>query len=260
MKRVLRLLSYLRGKLIGISFFIVVLIGLSWGKGLAFFEVLDDLNRELDAMEQGGTGLDDLVEQLEGSGGGAFTDVLQSEWYAQYVGRVAQWGIVSGYKDAQGRPLRRFGPGDPVTIAEMLKMALKAAKIDESGCKGIIAHHPQAKGHWAYLYVVCAEERNFRILKYPTDLNGPALRGEVLAIMHDAFGDEVPPLLSTFKDTAYHPYEKDIAYAAALGVVSGDTDTTGNPIGTFRPNDQVNRAEAAKIIYEKLKAQVLLGE
>lgn len=249
--------SCLRGRLlaIGVS---ILFISFPWGKGLAFFDVLDDLNRELDAMEQGGTGLEDLVEQLD-AGGAIFKDIGQGEWYAQYVTRVAQWGIVSGYKDTQGRALGLFGPGDPVTIAEMLKMALEAAKVDESSCKGI-ARHPQAREHWAYLYIVCAEERGFRVLQYPVDLNRPALRAEVLAIMHDAFGDDVPPLLSTFKDTAYHPYEKDIAYAAALGVVSGDTDAAGNLTGTFRPNDEVNRAEAAKIIYEKLKAQVLLGE
>ncbi|MBI3336633.1 S-layer homology domain-containing protein [Candidatus Peregrinibacteria bacterium] len=258
MKHVSRLRLCFCGKFIAILVF-VLLAGIPWGKGLAFFEVLDDLTRELDAMEQGGTGLEDLVEQLDLGGGGSFKDIKQGEWYTQYVARVAQWGIVSGYKDTQGRALGVFGPGDPVTIAEILKMALKAAKVDETACKGI-ARHPQAQGHWAYLYVVCAEEKNFRILQYPTNLNGPALRGEVLAIMHDAFGDKVPPLLSVFKDTAYHPYETDIAYAAALGVVSGDTDSAGNPIGTFRPNDEVNRAEATKIIYEKLKAQVLLGE
>lgn len=257
MKRVLRRQSYLRGKLLRTGLLLVFLC-VPWRTGVAFFEVLDDLDRELNLIEQGGTGLEDLAEELN-TGGTPFKDIRQGEWYAQYVTRVAQWGIVSGYKDTQGRALGLFGPGDPVTIAEILKMALEAAKVDEAGCKGI-ARHPQVREHWADIYIVCAEERGFRVLTHPVDINRPALRAEVLAIMHDAFGDDVPPLLSTFKDTAYHPYEKDIAYAAALGIVSGDTDKAGNPTGTFRPNDEVNRAEAAKIIYEKLKTQVLLGE
>jgi len=258
MERVSRFGSCLCKRLIGAGVFFLFLLS-PFGRTWAFFDILDDLTRELDAIEQGGTGLEDLMEQPDLEDGGSFKDIKQGEWYTQYVARVAQWGIVSGYKDTQGRTLGMFGPVDPVTIAEMLKMALKAAKVDETSCEGI-SRHPQAQGHWAYLYIVCAEEKNFRALQYSTDLNHPALRGEVLAIIHDAFGDDVPPLLSVFKDTAYHPYETDIAYAAALGVVSGDTDLTGNPMGTFRPNDQVNRAEAAKIIYEKLKTQVLLGE
>ena len=254
MERVARFGLCLCKRLIGAGVFFLFLFAL-FGRTWAFFDILDDFTKELDAMEQGGTG-----EQRDSRGGGSFQDIQQGEWYTQYVVRVAQWGIVSGYKDTQGRALGVFGPGDPVTIAEILKMALKAAKVDEAACKGGVARQAQAQGHWAYLYIVCAEERNFRILRDPTDLNRPALRGEVLAIMHDAFGDKVPPLLSTFRDTAYHPYETDIAYAAALGVVSGDMDKAGNPTGTFRPNDEVSRAEAAKVIYEKLKAQVLLGE
>lgn len=51
-----------------------------------------------------------------------------------------------------------------------------------------------------------------------------------------------------------------IAYAAALKIVSGDRDAAGNPRKIFRPNAPVNRAEAAKIIYERLRVEVMEKE
>jgi len=39
--------------------------------------------------------------------------------------------------------------------------------------------------------------------------------------------------------------------------VSGDTNSDGTEKGTFRPDDAINRAETAKIIYERLKLEVV---
>lgn len=244
------------------AFLIVVglCVFLSAREALAFFGILDQLKEELagiEDQESASVRFDDLIDELSQGMGQKFSDIAGGAWYERYVQNVAEWGIVSGYKDAEGRSLGRYGPGDPVTIAQMLKIALEAAQIDEKQC-GSLPQHPQAQNHWAAQYIACGEQKGMRILRTFPNIDRPALRGEVLVIIHDAFGDRVPPLLSTFRDVADHPYEADIAYAAALHVVSGDTDSAGQPIGTFRPNDQVNRAEAAKIIYEKLKAEVIV--
>ncbi len=223
----------------------------------AFFGAFDALEEEFERVEgKSGNELQDILVELEEASGSGFRDVAQGQWYHQYVSSVARWGIVSGYKDSSGNPTGRFGPGDPVTIAEILKMAMEAGRVDESACTGTPSL-AQARNHWARSYVACAEQRSFRMLRSGPDLNRAALRGEVLAIIHDAFGDRVPPLFSTFKDAANHPFESDIAYAAALGVVSGDKDAAGVPTGRFRPDSAVNRAEAAKIIYEKLRVEVM---
>lgn len=241
---------------------ILVIIGMVHAvPAFAFFTILDQLKEELagvgESSEEASVHFDDLVDQLSQGEAPKFNDVVQGAWYERYVQNVAQWGIVSGYKDVQGRSLNRFGPSDPVTIAQILKMALEGAQVDETQC-GSSPQHPQAQGHWAAQYVACGEQKNMRILRTFPNLDRPALRGEVLVIIHDAFGDRVPPLLSMFDDTAGHPYEADIAYDSVLGIISGDTDRWGNSIGIFRPNDEVNRAEAAKIIYEKLKAEVIM--
>jgi hypothetical protein len=225
---------------------------------LAFFEIMDELRDQLEKGETTESELEGLLDDLsQFAGAPLFRDIPSNAWFNRYVGAVAKWAIVSGYKDAQGNTTGTYGPADPVTVAEILKMALKAAKVDETKCKAK-PRHPAANDHWAKLFVACGEARGLRLLGLRPDLNRPALRGEVLTIIHDAFQMKVPPLLSTFKDTIGHPNEADIAYAAARGVVSGDTDTSGKPLRTFRPNDKVNRAEAAKIIYEHLKSIVLM--
>jgi hypothetical protein len=157
-------------------------------------------------------------------------------------------GIISGFKDAAGNPSGKFGPGYLVTLAEVLKMALRSAGVDETMCRGTLKN-PGATKHWARQFVLCAEERSIRVFKNFPNLDRPALRGEVLAIIDDAFAATVPAVPSIFNDTKGHVYERDIAYAAKRGIVSGDINAEGHATGTFRPNDRINRAEVAKMIY-----------
>ncbi|MDO8648733.1 MAG: S-layer homology domain-containing protein [Candidatus Peregrinibacteria bacterium] len=227
----------------------------------AFFDVLDEMQAELGgtaSVEE--TSIDELLQGLSITEESlVFTDVDENAWYAAYVSAVADWGIASGYKDAQGNATGEFGPGNSVTVAEMLKMSLRAAGIDEEECPDS-PERADAKTHWSARFVACAETIHMRVFDTRVDLDRPATRAEVLVIIHDSFGDSVPYAVSTFSDTIDHSYEADIAYAASLGIVSGDTNVDGSAKGTFRPNDGVNRAEAAKVIYQKLKTQLLLEE
>lgn len=223
----------------------------------AFFEAFSTLSKELKAIEQSSPeALGDLLEQLDTTSSTKFSDVRSSDWFYRYVSSVARWGIVSGYKDSAGKPTGVFGPGNTVTVAEVLKMSLKAAQIDETLCVGSPGF-AQAEKHWARSFVVCAQQRGVRLIQPAPDLNRPATRAEVVSVIFDAFGDQPPPLFAPFKDSVDHPLESDVAYAAALKMVSGDKDAAGNPLGTFRPDAAVVRAEAAKIIYERLRVEVM---
>lgn len=221
-----------------------------------FFEVLDDLQQELSEEEssEDPLNLDDLIQDLQQTTEQpvtSFIDVPQSAWYFNAVTMVAARGIVSGYKDVNGNPTGLFGPGNPVTVAEILKMAYEAAGVITATCKKSV-DLPQAAVHWARPYVACAEEGGMRVLHLQPDLNRGATRAEVVSIVHDAFRVQVPAGSSPFTDTVNHLYEADIALAAANSVVSGDKGADGRSTGTFRPNDGVNRAEAAQIIAKSL--------
>ena len=225
----------------------------------AFYDEIAILKSELEEwQETNAADFTEVVGRLEDFSTPVFRDVKDQDWFNPYVASLAEWNIVSGYKDSNGKLTGEFKPGSSVTIAEILKMALESAQIDRGGCIDIPLN-PYAEHHWAIEYVACAEEMDIRLFRPQlyTQLDRGARRGEVLSVIHDAFGMEVLPLFSNYSDTAGHPLEADIAYATLNGVVSGDTDQHGNPIGIFRPDDPVNRAEAAKIIYESLKWQAL---
>ncbi|MDA1209330.1 MAG: S-layer homology domain-containing protein [bacterium] len=228
----------------------------------AFFDEVVLLKQELAVWEESNAAadFDDLLSQLDDMTGSLFWDVTDADWFRPYVSSLADWEIVSGYKDATGRSTGQFKPGNPVSIAEILKMALEAADVDETTCYNAPTH-PEAANHWAKYYVSCAEQMGIRMFgTSPISLSSSAQRGQVLAIVHDAFHEKVLPLYSNFKDTSNHLYETDIAHAAFNGIVSGDTDNNGNPTGVFRPDDSINRAEVSKIIYEQLKLQTVREE
>ncbi len=223
----------------------------------AFLDELAMLRTEIEVYQVSHVGdFSDLTQKLEDISGPQFHDVRESDWFSPYVGSVASWGIVTGYKDTQGVPLGEFRPTNAVTVAEALKMVYKAAHVDETLCLRPTINK-QAATHWAKLYVSCAEEYGMRLFQgAEVDLNRPVHRAELLSMMHDAFGDKVLPLFSSFKDTQGHKYEADVAYAVSRGIVSGDKDVSGNPTGVFRPDANINRAEVAKILYTRLKVKV----
>lgn len=223
--------------------------------GVAFFDEVASLRAELVAWEASteSTDLSDIVERLDAVSAPVFNDVGNNEWFSPYVSSLAEWGIVSGYKGADGMPTGAFGPGNPVTLAEALKMAMNAAQINVDNCPAA----PQFAGHWAAAYVGCGQQRGMRVISIEelTSLDRPATRAETLALIHDAFDDTVPALYSSYYDTEGNRFESDIAYATLVGMVSGDTDAGGQPTGSFRPDDGINRAEVAKMVYLRLKRQ-----
>jgi hypothetical protein len=235
----------------------LVLALLSVSSAAAFFDEIVALKAELQVWEEAhAADFSDVVARLDDLTAPAFADVASNDWFNAYVSSLAEWGIVSGYKDASGNSTGEFRPANPVTIAEVLKMAMEAAKVEQGNCTSDPAH-AEARGHWSQVYVVCGERMNMRLMSANAalELNRPAKRAEVVAIVHDAFGDEVLPVYSSFRDVAGHPFEADIATASLYGMVSGDKDGEGRQIGTFRPDASINRAEVTKIIYERIKRE-----
>jgi hypothetical protein len=177
----------------------------------------------------------------------SFADVPQSSWFAAYVYALATDGVVCGYRDSSGQPTGLFGPGNSVTEAEILKMTLII------GNKNVATNdrpkNLSARGDWSAPYVAEAERLGLAVYTPDLDIHRPATRGEVIKTVLEAFGVTIVTGANPFHDlppgSAFTPA---IETAYKLGLISGDTDAQGHPIGTVRPNAPVNRAEAAKII------------
>ncbi len=177
-------------------------------------------------------------------------DVPTSQWFAPYVRDVAEKGIVSGYRDAAGNPLGVFGPERNVTLEELSKMVVQAAKIDLTGCPPT-PKNEAVRGAWSAPYVSCAEANGFAVYADGTgDLRRPATRAEVVVSLLQAFGRSIgEDLAAPFKDVnASTLFAPAIAAAVKDGIVSGYTDASGNSTGYFGPTNSVNRAEVAKML------------
>ncbi len=193
-----------------------------------------------------------LLSRVAEAQGEKFSDVPPDAWYAEYVNAAVDAGIVSGYRDSAGTLAGTFGPGNRVTVAEILKIALESAGYDVSRGVGY--------GHWAAKYFSIALGEHFSLLQDPyLNPDRPALRAEVASLIADAFHLSVPsPEGRVFSDVgAVVDFAGAIEGLAIDQVVNGDTDSAGNPTGKFRPLAPINRAETVKIA---LEARARYGE
>jgi plastocyanin len=84
-------------------------------------------------------------------------------------------------------------------------------------------------------------------------LDRAATRAEVAAIFTSAFRVNTADLQI---DTRYKDVSGTTAFSTSIealsrdAVISGDTDIEGKATGTFRPTDNINRAEVAKIVIQ----------
>lgn len=175
-----------------------------------------------------------------------FTDVASNAWYNSYVYALAEDGVINGYEE---NGVSVYKPDKKVTVAEFIKLII-AASVPTTNYDLIDADFE----HWAAKYVKVAE--NFGVLEAGEyaleDMNREITRIEVVKILSrcDIMIRESWQTASdkTFTDVQ-DVSDNELIYlshAVGIGVISGD------PEGTFRPNDGLKRSESAKIIYTYL--------
>ncbi|MBO5178890.1 MAG: S-layer homology domain-containing protein [Clostridia bacterium] len=175
-----------------------------------------------------------------------FTDVAANAWYNSFVYALAEEGVINGYEE---NGVSLYKPDKKVTVAEFVKLIISASaptikyNLIEADFE-----------HWAAKYVKVAE--NFGVLEEGeysvNDMNREITRIEVVKLLSrcDVMIRESWQRSSdkVFTDTQELDSMQMIYlnHAIGIGVISGD------PEGTFRPNDGLKRSESAKIIYTYL--------
>lgn len=188
-----------------------------------------------------------------------FCDVHDSDWFAPYVEELAQNDIVRGYPDGC------FKPGNEITRAEFLKMAIEAT--DSAGMMTYESMNydlPTAgfgdveTDDWYAHYIDQGVHLEW-IEGYDDDTfrpNANITRAEAVTILYRILHNQNlldaemetdlsnnPTNYSRFADVHTDDWFFDqIAVAFQEGLVSGVTTTS------FEPGRNLNRAEAAKII------------
>ena len=175
-----------------------------------------------------------------------FADTPPREWYTSYISILACEGIINGYKDARGNPTGFFKPDNSVTRAEIAKMTLLASDQETSGR---IPANPSARGNWSAPFIRSAEDLDFSVYDPALNVHRPATRGQIVQTILEGFGVGIELQDHPFRDLpSSSQYAAAISTAYQLGIITGDLSRDGEPTGTVRPNAQVTRAEAAKII------------
>lgn len=170
-----------------------------------------------------------------------FSDVGNDAWYKEYVYDLVEKEVISGYPDNTYRPTSK------VTVGAFLKLIILASIGNEYDLEIVNTEY----NHWAGVYLTVAE--NYEVIKKgeykEEDLDREITRIEIVRILSKCdliILDQLQKSsLKEFSDTSALS-ESDMAYlkhAVSIGVINGD------PKGTFRPNDTLNRAECAKVIY-----------
>ena len=187
-------------------------------------------------------------------------DVHEGSWYTGSVKAASDAGIVSGYRDSTGKPTGYFGPADPVTVAQALKMAVIAAGYDTSEytsrCGGGRCLS-EFSDHWAAPYIAVAQLEEFGITLTPATIDKRATRAQVAQITADAFISNWAGDVSGLRDytdvSTEHRHAQAIVEVTISDIMVGDGRTQHCLVSftckktTFRPDDPINRAEAVKV-------------
>jgi hypothetical protein len=171
----------------------------------------------------------------------SFSDVLPEFWAEKYITAIYCKGITSGYSDGTYRPSQN------VQRSQMAAFIIRA-KYGESFTYSATPYFTDVpSGHWAFKYVQKMYEDQITT-GYPDGTYRPAgnvTRGQMAAfIIRGLYGESF-----TYNETPYftdvpasHGAFKYVQKVFEEGIASGYSD------GTYRPSQNVNRAQMAAFI------------
>lgn len=169
---------------------------------------------------------------------GQFSDVENTAWYAGSVSSAFELGFMKGTADAV------FSPTDNMTLAEAITIA---SRVHDAYTGGGAAFDQSAGDNWYDCYVDYAAKNGIIGAGDYADYDRNARRHEMASI----FAHAVPPdFLTAINDVrevpdvpATNAYAGELLSLYRAGVMLGN-----DGYGTFLPNNDVTRAEAAAII------------
>ncbi len=167
-----------------------------------------------------------------------FSDLPANHWAYNNIMKLTNSGVINGYQDGT------FRPGNMVTYGEFIKLVI-CTYIPVSDIIDINV------GHWAYKYVLTAEE--LEILPGGSiqiaDLDKPITRMEMvkfLAMIDEKMNQDTVDenMVLDFVDTDHlmPRYKSYLKRVVAKGYI------LGNPDKTFKPENNLTRAEMVTIL------------
>lgn len=175
-------------------------------------------------------------KQVNSYQAGQFSDVSSGVWFESGVKSAYELDLMTGVSD------RAFAPDGKITLAQAVVMAARLHCI----YNGITQDFQQSGGAWYSSYVDFAKSVGILTQDY-ADYNQPATRAEFSSILAHALPSsalEAINEVSSIPDvSSSHSDAKEIYLLYRAGVLSGSADSLA-----FRPDDSIQRAEAASIV------------
>ena len=167
-----------------------------------------------------------------------FTDVPATEWYQKEVANAYELGLINGKSETS------FDPNGNMTIAEAITLASRTKNNYGTADYDFTA---SAGEEWFAPYVKYATDNGIIKAGEYSDYNALATRGQMAKIFAAALPASEYGAINSV--TSVPDVDKNADYAAAVlklynaGIVMGN-----DAYGTFNPNNNIIRAEAAAII------------
>jgi M6 family metalloprotease-like protein len=170
-----------------------------------------------------------------------FTDI-DGAWYTDWVKRAYEYGIIGGIGN------NRFDPDGNLTGAQALTIGARIHSVYKYGSEGQarIESFKRPGDNWYDMYVLYAKAEGLIGFQLDRKMDTPITRAEMVF----AWSKILEPMDMTPKNTvnslpdvfAHRLYGNAIMSFYRAGIVSGvDSE------GTFNPNNNITRAEAATI-------------
>lgn len=183
-----------------------------------------------------------------------FTDIVgEYEWCKENVEKLYKLGIINGYSDVE------FAPGKNISRIECICMLSRTLKYKNQPYekKGLVYYFLDydkkhySKKDYDYLMrcyqlitpsdIVSAGYYNLAtIFGSSLDMNKPITRAEVVALMDVFMGKGAGE--NVFSDIRGNRFSSSILKSYANGLIMGYPD------GTFKPNNNITRAEIAAVL------------
>jgi hypothetical protein len=168
---------------------------------------------------------------------GQFTDVPSSQWYADEVQLVYEYGLIDGLTQTT------FCPDENLTIAQAVKLAAVLHSIYNTGTSTLANGDP-----WYQTYADYALENGIIPTGY-SDYNATATRADFAVIFSGALPTEALTAVNNISSGAIPDVSFSDLYGPAVyllyraGILTGSGDDHA-----FHPNDSIKRSEVSAIV------------
>ena len=177
-----------------------------------------------------------------------FDDVKETHWAYADIYHLKERGMISGVDE------NNFAPDGTVTREQFVKMFCEAMGYEAMGTGTV--YSDVVSGSWYEQYISTAVSQKLvnGISETVFGIGMPIKRQDLCVIVYRAIGSEETDGEMEFTDSAdINDYAKNaVAYMSEFGIISGFDD------GSFKPNENCTRAQAAKILCKILNMKGLI--